>query len=210
LKREITQTPGQHLSWAMDGIGEVETFIPLIGNHQVENVRTALAVLSVLKEIGFAFDNESALKGFSDVRWPGRVEIVSRDPSIILDGAHCPLSAAALCETLREWFPARRRILLLGILKVKNAAWIMDEMAQDPYLSHVIFFPPPTPRGIPAVELAELGRGKFATTTDIASSLHEAFQRAKEVAGRDDLIVLAGSLYNIAPAKQILGFDTKK
>jgi len=196
--------PCQRLYYAMPDGKELEINIPLIGHHQAENARTALTALDVLRERGLCFNFGGAVEGFSAVHWPGRIEIVRGEPPIIIDGAHCPLSAAALRETLGEWYPNRRRVLLLGILKGKDVPGIFKEFARDPLLAKVITFTPPTPRGLGAEILAEMLKPAFPDVVH-ASSIENAIQTAMENGQGDTLVVVTGSLYNIAPAKNFLG-----
>jgi len=197
-------TPCQRLSFEMQDGKELKIKIPLIGHHQAENARTALTALDVLREQGLHFNFGEAVEGFATVHWQGRIETIREAPLIILDGAHCPLSAAALRETLREWYPERRRILLLGILKGKDALGIFNELVKDPLLARVITFTPPTPRGIEAESLAEMLKPAFPDVVH-SSSIENAIQTAIENWQVDALIIVTGSLYNIAPAKKFLG-----
>jgi dihydrofolate synthase/folylpolyglutamate synthase len=194
---------GQRLFFQLKKGEECEVMIPLLGPHQIENCRTALATLMQLKEMGIDFDFPKAVEGISETHWPGRIEVACSDPLIILDGAHCPLSAKALRITLEECFPSCRRIYLLGILKGKDVPGIAGEIAKDPMISRIITFPPPSPRGIPAEELGSLIRPLFPVV-DAVSSYEQAFDKSLAQRQTETMIVITGSLYNVDPFKKLI------
>lgn len=197
----------QRLIFDVDSLGRFDAIIPLMGEHQAENARTAIAALRQLKISGLLdFETEKAVGGLANTKWRGRIEIANLDPLIIIDGAHCPLSAAALRETLEQCFPQRHKILLLGILKGKNAGGIWNELKKDKYLKKVILFTPSSPRALPAENLAEIVQPDCPDAM-VRESLESAIERAMTLVSDKDMIVVAGSLYNVAPAEKIFGFD---
>jgi len=210
VKRELIRSrgnrrivTGQRLFFQLKKGEDCEVAIPLLGPHQIENCRTSLAALMQLKDRGMDFDFPKAVQGISGTRWCGRIEVACSDPVIILDGAHCPLSAKALRITLAECFPSCRRIFLLGILKGKDVSGIAGEIAKDPMISRIITFPPPSPRGIPAEELASLIRPLFSDV-DAVSSPEQAFEKSLTQRQKETMIVITGSLYNVDPFKRLI------
>ncbi len=208
LKREIifrdsdeACISGQRIFVELSGGEKAEVTVTLAGEHQAENCRTALAALGVLGENGFAFNLRKAYNGLAKCHWHGRIEFLKSSPPIVLDGAHCPLSTAALRRTLAECFPSYARILLLGILKNKDAAAISRELAKDPLLTCVITFTPPTPRGLPAQDLARIIRSSFPAV-EVATSPQNAVKRALSHAQPKTLIVATGSIYNLDALKE--------
>jgi len=200
---------GQRLAFDVDAMGRFEVFIPLIGEHQAENARTAVAVLRQLKIGGLLdFEMEKAVGGLADTNWRGRIEISCGKPLVVIDGAHCPLSAAALRKTLEQYFPKRQKILILGILKGKNAGGIWNELKKDKHLKKVILFAPSSPRALPAESLAEIVHPDNPDAI-VCKSLDNAIKQAAMLVSDDDMIVVAGSLYNIAPAKKFLDLTTQ-
>lgn len=210
-KVHFGQTPdfkaGQRLVIDVRSFGHFEVFIPLMGEHQAENARTAVAALRQLKTGGLLdFDMDKAISGLANTKWRGRIEVACAKPLVVIDGAHCPLSAAALRDTLEEWFPHRLRILLLGILKGKNARGIWDELKKDQGLREVILFTPSTPRALPAENLAKIVCPDYPDAM-VLDSLKSAMQHAISLVSDSEMIVVAGSLYNVAPAENFFGFD---
>jgi len=210
LRRDILQAGGtnphqisQRILFGFKDGSEREVDLPLAGKHQLENCRTVLTALEILCKTGMVPDMERAIRGIGKTKWPGRFEILKGEPTAILDGAHCPLSARALSRTLEEYFPERRRILAIGVMKGKNASEIARELGKDPLLSEVIAFPPPSPRGLAGEELAAHFREVFPGVK-AASSLESALETAVEGVKPGDVLVVAGSIYNIAPARQVL------
>ena len=194
-------TAGQRLLFQTEKGDRWEVELPLAGRHQAENCRTALATLLVAREKGIHIELSRAASGIARTKWPGRFEVLPGAPPLVLDGAHCPLSAKALREALEEYFPSRPRLLLLGILSGKNPEGIFRELSADPLLKRVIAFKPMTPRGLSAGELAGILKGLFSPV-DVAPTPEEAITKALGLATHNMLLVMTGSLYNIYPAKR--------
>ena len=194
---------GQRLLFQLGNNGNCEVVLPLLGRHQIENCRTVLAALKEMKEMEMDFDFREAVRGISETHWPGRIEAVSINPFIVLDGAHCPISAKALRLTLEECFPSLPRIYLLGILRGKDSLGIAGEIAKDPRISRIIAFPPPSPRGIPGDELANTIRPVFPDV-ETASCYEDALEKSLAQYREESMIVVAGSLYNVHPFKKLL------
>ena len=91
--------------------------IPLAGRYQIQNAATALLAIEAL---GLKINESAIREGLRKTKWPGRLEIVSREPMIILDGAHNPAAAKRLREFLSENFHNKKIILVLGILSDKD------------------------------------------------------------------------------------------
>jgi len=118
--------------------GSYELFIPLLGRHQQVNAAVAVAALEVLADVGVDIDAGSIARGFAEVRWPGRLQIILEAPLIIVDGAHNTDAAGRLNAGLREYFslspegaPGSRRgaILVLGASVDKDAGALVDILA---------------------------------------------------------------------------------
>ena len=200
--KSARRQPGQRVGFRDADGTESRVFLPLLGAHQRENLRTVLTVLFHLKKSGFALDMSKAISGIGETEWRGRIELVPGIPPVILDGAHCPLSAGALREALSEYFPRHQRILLLGVLKGKNARGIARQLVKDTLIKQLITFTPPSPRGLDAKELTEMIRPLYPGVVSSASQ-EDAAHKALCKAGKNTLVVVAGSLYNISPMKKL-------
>jgi dihydrofolate synthase/folylpolyglutamate synthase len=175
--------------------------INLKGRHQYRNAAIALAVIELLREAGYQLPEEAIRLGLLNTRWPGRLELVSAQPRMILDGAHNPAAAAALAEALRKSLTYRRLILVLGIMADKEIKTILKRLLP---LAQVIIFT--RPRYARAAEPADLARqaGPQEAEIHIVPQLTAAIDQAKSMAGPEDLVVITGSLFTVGEAKEYL------
>lgn len=180
-------------------LGQLEADLNLIGGHQLEN--SAVAVTSAL--ILGAVDpriTPSAIKNALDiVRWPGRFEIISGEPVIIIDGAHNPDGARVLRQNLDQLFPGREITFALGILRDKDVAGIIRELIRT--IDTVVTVQPLSYR---AATPEEIAREIEAHHVEAAAAIDSGIERAKELAGSDGVVCVAGSLYLIGEARQII------
>ena len=168
---------------------EGETYeIPLAGTHQIRNALTALEVLRVV-----GIKPEVIKAGLAHAQWPGRLEILRKDPLFLRDGAHNPDGARALAEVLSKHFTNRRILYIIGVLRDKDYPSMLASLLP---LSAKVFCitVPETERALPAEELLAEVR-KYDVEAVIASSPEEACKMALAEAGAEDVIVAWGSLY---------------
>lgn len=171
----------------------------LKGPHQRENVACALGALGVLRGRGFAIGDEAVRQGLADVRWEGRLEIVAQSPTVLLDGAHNAAGAAALKRALEE-FRYRKLILVLGILADKDWRGMIRRLA--PLAHQVILTRPPEERALaPEIMAAEAMR--WSANVAAVKNPREAVRKALEMAGREDLVCVAGSLYLVGAVRPL-------
>jgi len=178
-------------------LGSYELSIPLLGQHQLENAATAVAALEVLTEKGFHISRDSITDGLAQVDWPGRLQVLSRRPLLVVDGAHNPYSALKLRQALEQYFDFDRAILIIGTSADKDIAGIISELL--PLFDKVIATHSIHPRAMPTASvMAELGRqGVEAQATEDISI---ALPLALTLAGEKDLICVTGSLFVAAGA----------
>ncbi|MBZ5632830.1 MAG: bifunctional folylpolyglutamate synthase/dihydrofolate synthase [Acidobacteriia bacterium] len=160
---------------------------PLAGEHQVDNAVTAARALGVL---GVSPD------GIRDARWPGRIEHVSPNPDIILDGAHNPAGARALARYLERFYGGRRIWLVYGAMRDKA----IDEVAGVlfPIATELVLTAPNTSRALRPEALAEFaGRGHIEPTVE------SAIDHARTHAADEDVIVITGSLFVVGEARRL-------
>jgi dihydrofolate synthase/folylpolyglutamate synthase len=100
----------------------------LLGAHQIENAVTALAALTTARSAGLVIDDDSIRAGFKQLSWPGRFEIVSRQPVVIFDGAHNRDSAKRLIETIAEYFPNSPLTVVFGAMEDKDIPGMFAEL----------------------------------------------------------------------------------
>lgn len=159
--------------------------LPLIGAHQVKNAAVALAVASRL-----GLDGEAVRTGLQKAFMPARLEILSRDPLVLLDGAHNPDGVTALTNALRDLCD-KKPTLVLGMLADKDYERSLSILA--PLCAHIITLSVPNPRTLTACKLAKCAR-RFCPDVTPCRSYRAALQLAGEKA-QGDPVVVAGSLF---------------
>ncbi len=173
--------------------------LALTGPHQRENAALALGALGVLRGKGFQISDKAVRLGLASVRWEGRLERVAEHPTILLDGAHNAAGSAALRRALGE-FKFRRIILVLGILADKDYRGIVRRLA--PLAHRVIVTRPPDNRAL-APELLAAEAVRWCSRVDIVAKPRYAVVRARELAGADDVICIAGSLFLVGAVRPL-------
>ncbi len=179
----------------------------LPGPHQVENACTAIAALWCLDRAGIAVPETAIADGLAAVNWPGRFERVRTDagPTFILDSAHTPAATAALAATLASEFPGRFATIVLGTSADKDVASLVRPLA--PIATTLISTRSSNPRAASA-EVVAAGVRTSGLETEIAADVSSAVARAINVAGVNGLVVVTGSLFTVAEAREALGLAT--
>ena len=170
--------------------------IPLAGAHQLENATLALATLEILRASGRSeclWDEASLRQGLRDVRWSGRLEIIGRDPALVVDGAHNTDSIQKLLQALRDLFPYRRLLVVLGMNADKDLPGMIQSLAG---IDSVILTRALNPRSATLEQMQELF-ARYAPQVQVysASESREAMELARSLATANDLICATGSLY---------------
>lgn len=164
--------------------------IALRGGYQRDNAATALACLAQVRD-RFPI-SESALRiGLASVRWPGRLEIVAHAPLTILDGAHNPEGMTALTDAVTPLVRGRRVHALFAVMRDKRWRTMVERLA--PLCDSVTVTEVQPPRGLSAA-VAAAGFRRYCPTTAIPDPLL-AFAAARERAGTNDAVLVAGSLF---------------
>ena len=190
---------GGHLIDLRTPFGTYEDLlVPLHGAHQSDNAVTAIvAVESFFDRL---LDETVVQEAFRSVTMPGRFEVVSHSPLLILDGAHNPEGARAAALTLRDEFDvAGRRVLVIGMLGGRDVVEMLESLdVRNADL--VIACTPNSPRAVPAVDVAAVVRAMGVMVEQI-DDVPTAVQRAIDVSTEDDVILVAGSLYVAGAAR---------
>jgi len=177
---------------------------PLLGAHQAENAALAVGLIELLAERGIEVGEQAIAGGIKSVRWPGRFQIVAHRPTIILDGAHDELSAAALAAALESLFPGRCILLVLGVGRDKDVQAIASQLC--PLAHRVLATASSSPRALPAGDLQQLAFPHCRHTaayTPVSLALGEALGQARP----SDIVVITGSLYVVGEATRALGLQ---
>lgn len=175
--------------------------ISMVGRHQAENLKTALATLEILRKSGAVkLDREALYEGLKRARQPGRFEVISEDPLVIIDGAHNEAGAQALQETMAQHFAGKKILLVAGILADKEIDSIVKFLTK--ITDHIIVTEPDNPRKLAAENLAE-HVADFGVAAEAVPDVETAVHRAKELADGYDVILFAGSLYLIGDVRRL-------
>jgi len=174
----------------------------LVGKHQVENAAISVAVCESLNMDQKAHIPVAAIRnGLAETRWPGRLEIVSESPFVILDGAHNLVAARKLADYLKTGIKGRDIVLVVGILDDKPYNAMLASLV--PRAKRVILTRPTIARALePEALFAEAK--KWADDVTIVRNVSQAVQRAVETAGESEAVCVAGSLYVVGEAKTAL------
>lgn len=192
---------GQRISCAGPGWRLDDVDLPMLGAFQPSNALLAIATARLL-----GVDDAAIRRGVARVHWPGRFDIVRRDPFLVLDGAHNPAGARALALSLREVFGDRRLTLVLGVSQDKDARAILAALV--PLAHRVVLTRASNPRAAdPEALVAALPATPAVVTT--ASSAAEALRMGLS-AGDTPIVCVAGSLFLIGDVLTLLAGEGDK
>jgi len=180
--------------------------LPLLGNHQLHNAAVVLAVIDTLIEKGWSITEENIRDGLRTVSWPGRFEIVKRDPLFIIDGGHNPQCLEALVKNIQDYLADRKVIALTGVLADKDYAQMYQPVM--PLIREFVCITPPNPRKLDSQLLAQYLKEAGAQAT-ACETVTDGVRLALEKAGDDGVVLCFGSLYTIADIRAGLEEVTK-
>ena len=182
-----------------------ELRISLLGEHQLFNAAVAVGAIEALRKRGVHVDERSVRRGLEEVTWPGRLEIVRKEPLVILDGAHNPAGIRAL-KNCMEGFDYGRLILVIGISKGKDVQGMVQEVS--PLADSVIvtrFEGNSTEPELIAEEFKSVGMDVV-----IKNKIPNAVSHAMDKARDGDLVLITGSLFAVGEARKfLLGKDVE-
>ncbi|MBK9476491.1 MAG: bifunctional folylpolyglutamate synthase/dihydrofolate synthase [Tetrasphaera sp.] len=185
-----------------------ELYLPLHGAHQAQNTAVAIAAVEAFLGGGEQpIDLEVLLAGLAAARSPGRLEVVRRSPTVLVDAAHNPAGALVLREALRDSFTFSRLVGVIAILKDKDAAEMLEIL--EPVLDEVVITKTTSPRAMSPRELGELAEEIFGEhRVSVLPELPEALDRAAELADEGGVsggVVATGSVTTAAEVRMLLG-----
>ena len=195
----------------LQGLGGLydDIVLPLHGAHQASNAACALAAVEAFFGVGAdrQLDIESVRAGFAEVESPGRLEVVRRGPTILLDAAHNPAGAAALAAAVTESFTFDRLIGLVAVHADKDARGILEQLVE--VLDHVVVTTSASPRALPARALEEIAIEVFGSErVSLSMSLPLAIEAAVERADSGELggggVLITGSVVTVGEARTLL------
>ena len=180
------------MNWKMEKLQ-----LGLPGKFQARNCALALGMLEVLHEKGIPIPETAIRDGMRKVTWPGRMQIVSRNPTIMLDGAHNPGAARALADSIGRNSGYRRIILIVGIMGDKE---ILKVLRPTVSLVDYVFYTRPTYWRAAAPEVLMQKAAFLGKPGETVPELITAISKATHMAEPEDLILITGSLFTVGEA----------
>jgi len=184
--------------------------ITLNGEHQRTNAAAAVMALEVLRQYAaLMVDEEQLQEGLRSAAWPGRLEMVSRAPRILLDGAHNPEGAEALVKALKSTYKYEKLHLMMGMIENKNHQDVLKHIL--PIVDTIIMTEPDYRSKKDASSLADLAeqlRGKSAFELIVEPDWQKALIKLKKLTGNTDLGVVTGTLYLIADVRSRMLYNS--
>ncbi len=174
-------------------------FIPLCGEHQINNAITAIETITALKEQGVFIAEDAVYQGLASSKWSGRFEILSQEPPVILDGAHNPNGVKAFAKALQKTYPERSFIGVVGMLRDKDMAECLKTLSM--VCETLVLTTVNNPRSVAADELTVLAKElqiPCAAVEHPAQAVKKAFSMRKKGQG----VFCVGSLYNLSFYKE--------
>ena len=189
-------------------------FVPLFGDHQAQNASVGLAAVEAFLATDVPLDAETVREGFLMVSSPGRLEIVRRSPTVIVDAAHNPHGARALSSAVAESFDFESLVGVVGILGEKDAQGVL--LALESVLDHIVVTTPASPRAMRAEDLAVIASDIFGEERVwIEAKLEDALDRAVTLAEEvNDYggagVLVTGSVVLAGEAKRLMARGPKR
>jgi dihydrofolate synthase/folylpolyglutamate synthase len=171
------------------------------GRFQHRNAATALAAVELLEEKGFAISTRDITEGLRHPQWPGRLQVFSRDPLIVLDGGHNPAAVRVLADSLPREFRYGKLITVLGIMKDKDIGGVVRSIG--PISDYILYSRPEYYRAA-APEEIQGAAAPLGKRGEVVCPLKDAIARARELAGPEDMILICGSLFTVGEAMTCL------
>ena len=174
--------------------------ISLAGSYQILNAALALQAVTVLGTLGYKISRENIYTGFRKTHWRGRFTLISKEPTVIMDGAHNPGAARELEHSLKLYFPHRHIRYIFGIFRDKDYKQVIQITA--PLADHIITVQTPdNPRALPAEELKE-AVACVNPSVEAARSIEQAVEKTLEEAKPEDVVIIFGSLSFLGEAER--------
>ena len=184
-------------------------YLPLLGRYQVSNAITTLMTLESLKIQGYLIPKKAVYNGFKNTKWPGRMEIIQKNPIVILDGAHNVQSAKAVRATLSNLAKGKKVHMLIGVLKDKDYKQIIQILA--PLAHTIIATEIANKRALSANQLYNIikDKGHDSNRLILEKRLKNAYKIGQQLLQEDDILICLGSLYLVGEIKQLLKAEGK-
>lgn len=181
--------------------------ITLAGNYQILNAALALEGVEELRRLGYHLSEEQVRQGLYRAVWRGRFTLLSKNPAVIIDGAHNPGAAKELKHSLDLYFKGKDLYYIFGVFQDKDYQEVIRLTA--PLAKHIITVQTPgNPRALPADELKEAVQA-VNPSVEAAQSIQEAIKKSLQLAKKEDAIIIFGSLSFLGEAEKAVKGEEK-
>lgn len=195
--------PHMRVGLSTDRVTYEHVPVPLPGEHQALNCGLVLAAIEKLMERGFELPSAKVVAGLEKTTIPGRMELASREPRILLDGAHNPGAVAALMKSIGAHVPYDSMVVIFGCAADKDIDEMLKRLAGG--ADKVIFTRAQnTPRAADPRDLLRRFTDQTGKMGQLAENFESALTIARRAAGREDLICVTGSFYLVGEAKKLI------
>ncbi len=175
--------------------------LALPGRHQLENAVCGLIAAEFAEKDGIKLTQNGVSAGFRNVKWPGRLTQVNKEPIVILDVAHNPAAIRILWEYFNEFYKDRHIIAVFGILSDKDSTAMLRDL--DRFADVIILTKPITDRAADPNALA-CEAARITTNFQVIPHVKDAYKAALEHADKDDVILVTGSHYTVGEVMTVL------
>ena len=193
---------GEQKLFSADLFGQVLSYrhrkdlrLRLIGTYQYHNAAVALDAIDVLNKRGFAISEQAVTEGFANVVWPGRFEVLRREPLVIVDGAHNPNGVEELANCLNTFLPGRKVTFVMGVLADKDYVSMLNSIL--PMARRFVAVRPESERALASADLKHEIETRLHIPAVDGGTVKEGIAKALEQADEGDVIVIFGSLYQV-------------
>jgi dihydrofolate synthase/folylpolyglutamate synthase len=183
----------------LDWMGK-EFVLPLLGDHQLDNARTALVCVRELEKRGYSISYESIYAGLKELKWPGRFEVISRKPLIIIDGAHNRDSFQKLKDALDLYLAGKKIIFIFGASEDKEVERMLATI--QPSIDRLIVTQAQHPRAFESDILLERAK-TLGFECDAAKTVEESIELAVKYYTNESVIIAAGSIFIAGAVREI-------
>lgn len=205
LKLDVKEQTIEHTKMVYNS---VDITIHLIGDHQLKNVSLALYALEALRNYcNIKITDEDIALGLSKAEMPARLELLCKQPIILVDGAHNPNGMEALGQAIKHYLPNKKIVCIMGMLRDKDSNSSLEFL--DGLVDTIITLEPDNPRKQTSEELAEKAV-KFFDKVYPMDNFTEAIEKALDIVGEDGALIVCGSLYLASQLRPLIVRCLKK
>ena len=180
--------------------GYRKLMINILGEYQNRNAALAVGVAEVLGNQGYTVTEKAIREGLFKMKWPGRLELVKKNPKVLLDGAHNLAGIENLSKELKQNFSYQKLFLIIGIMQDKPIKPILKRIASLGH--HIIFTQPQIDRAASPFFLLKAARS-FCEKGEVVEDVKQAVRKAMSLSNKDDLICVTGSLFTVGEAREL-------